>query len=74
MRVKLGDKGQPQGCAEDFITGRLAPGETKKGRWMGRSVGIVFGGDGSMYLSDDSGRDLLDHIREVILHLKELSS
>ena len=55
VRVKLDDKGQPQGGAQDFITGWLAPGETKKGRWMGRPVGIVFGGDGTMYLSDDSG-------------------
>jgi glucose/arabinose dehydrogenase len=55
VRVKLDDRGQPQGGAEDFITGWLAPGETKKGRWMGRPVGIVFGGDGSMYLSDDAG-------------------
>jgi glucose/arabinose dehydrogenase len=54
VRVKLDDKGQPQGGTEDFITGWLAPGETKKGRWMGRPVGIVFGSDGSMYLSDDS--------------------
>jgi glucose/arabinose dehydrogenase len=55
VRVKLDDKGQPVGGAEDFITGWLAPGETKKGRWMGRPVGIAFGSDGSMYLSDDSG-------------------
>jgi glucose/arabinose dehydrogenase len=55
VRVKLDDKGQPQGGAQDFITGWLAPGETKKGRWMGRPVGIVFDGDGAMYLSDDSG-------------------
>ena len=48
------DKGQPVGVAEDFITGWLAPAEKQKGRWMGRPVGIVFGGDGSMYLSDDS--------------------
>jgi len=54
VRVKLDDKGQPQGGAEDFITGWLAPAEKQKGRWMGRPVGIVFGGDGSMYLSDDS--------------------
>jgi glucose/arabinose dehydrogenase len=53
--VKLDDKGQPLGGAEDFITGWLAPRETKRGRWMGRPVGIVFGADGSMYLSDDSG-------------------
>jgi len=55
VRVKLDDKGQPQGGAQDFITGWLAPGETKKGRWMGRPVGIVFGSDGTMYVSDDSG-------------------
>jgi glucose/arabinose dehydrogenase len=55
VRVKLDDKGQPQGGAEDFITGWLAPGETKRGRWMGRPVGIAFGGDGAMYLSDDAG-------------------
>jgi glucose/arabinose dehydrogenase len=55
VRVKLDDQGQPQGGAEDFITGWLALGEKKKGRWMGRPVGIVFGTDGSMYLSDDAG-------------------
>jgi glucose/arabinose dehydrogenase len=54
VRVKLDDKGEPHGDAQDFITGWLAPGETKKGRWMGRPVGIVFGNDGSMYLSDDA--------------------
>lgn len=55
VRVRLDDKGQPAGAAEDFITGWLAPGETKRGRWMGRPVGIAFGPDGSMYLSDDAG-------------------
>ncbi len=55
VRVKLDDKGQPVGGAQDFITGWLAPGETQKGRWMGRPVGIAFGSDGAMYLSDDSG-------------------
>ena len=53
VRVKLDNKGQPTGSAEDFVTGWLAPGETKKGRWMGRPVGIAFGADGAMYLSDD---------------------
>jgi len=55
VRVKLDDKGQPQGGVQDFITGFLAPGETKRGRWMGRPVSIVFGADGAMYLSDDAG-------------------
>ena len=55
VRVKLDDKGQPIGGAQDFITGWIAPGETKKGRWMGRPVGIAFGSDGSMYVSDDAG-------------------
>jgi glucose/arabinose dehydrogenase len=54
VRVKLDEHGQPQGGAQDFITGWLAQGETKKGRWMGRPVGIAFGGDGAMYISDDS--------------------
>jgi len=55
VRVKLDDNGQPTGGAQDFITGWLAPGETKKGRWMGRPVGIAFGADGAMYVSDDAG-------------------
>jgi glucose/arabinose dehydrogenase len=55
VRVKLDDNGQPVGGAQDFITGWLAPGETKHGRWMGRPVGIAFAADGSMYLSDDTG-------------------
>jgi glucose/arabinose dehydrogenase len=55
VRVKLDDKGQPVAGAQDFMTGWLAPGETKKGRWMGRPVGIAFSADGSMYLSDDAG-------------------
>lgn len=55
VRVKLDVNGQPVGGAQDFITGWLAPGETRKGRWMGRPVGIAFGSDGSMYLSDDAG-------------------
>jgi glucose/arabinose dehydrogenase len=54
VRVKLDDKGQPQGGAEDFISGWLAPDEKQKGRWMGRPVGVAFGSDGAMYLSDDS--------------------
>src|SRR5208337_4939045 len=54
VRVKLDDRGQPQGGAQDFITGWLAPGETKRGQWMGRPVGILFGDDGTMYLSDDA--------------------
>jgi glucose/arabinose dehydrogenase len=61
VRVKLDDKGQPQGGTEDFITGWLAPADSTKSRWiplnmpgsMGRPVGIVFSGDGVMYLSDD---------------------
>jgi glucose/arabinose dehydrogenase len=55
VRVRLDDEGQPLGGVQDFITGWLAPGETKKARWMGRPVGICFGPDGSMYLSDDAG-------------------
>ena len=55
VRVPLDDNSQPTGPAQDFITGWLAPGETTRGRWMGRPVGIAFAPDGSMYLSDDAG-------------------
>ncbi len=55
VRVKLDDRGQPIGGAQDFVTGWLASGETKRGRWMGRPVGIAFADDGSMYVSDDAG-------------------
>jgi glucose/arabinose dehydrogenase len=58
VHVKLDDKGQPVGGAQDFITGWLAPGEMKKGRWMGRPVGIAFSDDGTMYLSDDSAGEI----------------
>ena len=51
---KFNDKGEPQGPPEDFITGWIRPGETKKGVWMGRPVGLVVGPDGAMYVSDDS--------------------
>ena len=54
VRIKFNDKGEAQGPPEDFITGWIRPGETKKGVWMGRPVGLVVGPDGAMYVSDDS--------------------
>jgi glucose/arabinose dehydrogenase len=54
IRVRMDEKGEPKGV-EDFITGWLKPGETKKGVHMGRPVGIAFAADGSMYVSDDAG-------------------
>ena len=49
VRVKLDDKGQPVGGAQDFITGW----QDEKGKRSGRPVGIAFGADGAMYVSDD---------------------
>ena len=54
IRVHLNSKGEPQGPPKDFITGWIQPGETRKGVWMGRPVGIVVGPEGAMYVSDDS--------------------
>ncbi len=50
VRVKLDDKGQPVGGAQDFITGW----QDERGRRNGRVVDIVFGADGAMYVSDDA--------------------
>ncbi len=49
VRVKLDDKGQPVGGAQDFITGW----QDETGKRSGRPVDIAFGADGSMYISDD---------------------
>ena len=49
VRVKLDDKGQPIGGAQDFITGW----QDQRGRRWGRPAGIIFGEDGAMYVSDD---------------------
>ncbi len=49
VRVKLDDRGQPVGGAQDFITGW----QDERGKRSGRPVGIVFAADGSMYVSDD---------------------
>ena len=49
VRVKLDDKGQPVGGAQDFITGW----QDERGKRSGRVAGIVFGADGAMYVSDD---------------------
>jgi glucose/arabinose dehydrogenase len=54
VRIKIDDKGQPQGPPEDFLTGFVRPGETQKGVWMGRPVGLAIGPEGALYVSDDS--------------------
>jgi glucose/arabinose dehydrogenase len=54
VRVKFNDKGEPEGPPEDFITGWILPGETRKGVWMGRPVGLIVGPEGALYVTDDS--------------------
>jgi glucose/arabinose dehydrogenase len=54
VRIKVDDSDQPQGPPEDFLTGFIRPGETEKGLWMGRPVGLAVGPDGALYVSDDS--------------------
>ena len=54
VRIPLDARGEPVGAPEDFVTGWLPPGETRRGRTMGRPVGVLFGADGSLYISDDA--------------------
>jgi glucose/arabinose dehydrogenase len=53
VRVKLNAAGNPEGV-EDFVTGWVRPGETRKGAWTGRPVDVTVAADGSLYISDDS--------------------
>ena len=52
VRIKMDEHGEPAGI-EDFITGWLPPGESRRGKWMGRPVGFAIADDGAMYVSDD---------------------
>ncbi len=53
FRIKLDSHSKPEGV-EDFATGWLPPGATKGAKPMGRPVGVLFGPDGSLYISDDT--------------------
>lgn len=53
VRIYIDANGNP-GKPQDFITGWIAPAERRKGKWLGRPVGILIGPDGSMYVSDDA--------------------
>jgi glucose/arabinose dehydrogenase len=52
VRIKL-DANNNSAGVEDFITGWLPEGASRASRPMGRPVGVLFGSDGSLYISDD---------------------
>ncbi|HXE91636.1 MAG TPA: sorbosone dehydrogenase family protein [Terriglobales bacterium] len=53
VRIEVNERGEATGIS-DFLTGFIAPGETRKGRWRGRPVGLAVGPEGALYVSDDS--------------------
>lgn len=53
VRVHLVD-GKANGEYEDFLTGFVRP----DGKVWGRPVGVAFGNDGSMYVSDDGSKSI----------------
>ncbi|MBV9086878.1 MAG: PQQ-dependent sugar dehydrogenase [Acidobacteriaceae bacterium] len=52
VRITLDSNNNPMGV-EDFITGWMPQGATRATRPTGRPVGVLFGQDGSLYVSDD---------------------
>ena len=54
VRVPLDAKGEPAGPPQDFVSGWLPAGEHRRGKWLGRPVGVLFGTDGSLFISDDA--------------------
>jgi glucose/arabinose dehydrogenase len=52
VRIRMNERAEPQEV-QDFITGWLPSGETRRGKWMGRPVGFAIAADGSLYISDD---------------------
>jgi glucose/arabinose dehydrogenase len=49
--------GKATGAYEDFLTGFVTP----DGKVWGRPVGVAFGGDGSLYVTDD-GSNTIWHV------------
>jgi glucose/arabinose dehydrogenase len=52
VRIRLNARGEAQ-SVEDFLTGFVAANETRKGRWIGRPVGVTVAPDGALFVSDD---------------------
>jgi glucose/arabinose dehydrogenase len=50
--IRMNAQGLPEGSAQDFITGFMPPADKPDSEW-GRPVGILFGPDGAMYVTDD---------------------
>ncbi|HUS18886.1 MAG TPA: PQQ-dependent sugar dehydrogenase [Terriglobales bacterium] len=53
VRVRMNARGEAT-AVEDFLAGFVSSGETRRGKWSGRPVGVTVAPDGSLFVSDDT--------------------
>jgi glucose/arabinose dehydrogenase len=53
VRIRMNTRGEAT-AVEDFVTGFISPGQTRRGKWSGRPAGVTVAPDGSLIVSDDT--------------------